>query len=1243
MVSIKSSRNIFFVIWVLVWLYLAMPVYAIDDIGDDSSPILNQDTPYELPQQILPALDNTTYLYYFESDDALLTPDQPAKRYSFGTLPDEKVTLLVYGLDDLVMPQLALYNAEGELVRQGTRPLNPYITGLEFEAGDKELFFFEVAAENNATGVVRVMLFEGDPYDDDLTLLDTINPLLPGRAFLVAGDHIDAAIDGLNVRVEVLPVPRFEDDRPEVFASRGTEAQYPSIDERFTPDVQRGWANTADVPIYTINVRAAPEPLSSVTELISYNKSLNLNTFFYFEYHLIIGKGSVPQLLLRGDDCQSNPNRPECIRSTGEPTGRGDATTIVPVRNDPPPPEVVLVLPPLPTIGDTPPPFVFEIPTVTFDCALANPDVDINIINGTDANDIIGGTGCRERILAGGGNDSIDGSIRSDELFGEDGDDFFFDWATDSVYFFSNPADNDFFDGGAGIDTLQVIVPASVGTCFGFFCEIATYTATVNYGGGLAGNVLINENYVEQFFIFPPFINIDTLQINTFQNMENISTSGNTNELFNITPDNNNNIFNAGAGTDTISYAAYGADITFDVSSTTSVITTPANAGFEDTPYNFEIYNGGSGVDTVNIINTSNFDTIINGINVNVNLPDRYNTGEGDDEITLRNIGDRAVTIDGGIGNDVITVERIETNIDTLIGGTGVDTLIYNATALLPNLPALFVDYNAGGNGEIRNNATNALLDIFQDMDNITTDSDAGDVFSIEFDGLNNEFRASGALNDFNDGDTADFGATATGITFTLNAAESFTATQGMGATDTLFSFETLIGTAANDTFNITRADYFQPTFGNGIQGGGGDDIFNITPEGFGLALFDGGTNTLVGDTININDPANTGIEINYAATGDFSITVSGETDDARNFENITTAAAADEFFVAADAVNNTFDGAGGVDTFTATTAVTFNIGATTTVVGGGGTDTLLNIENVVGSAGNDIFNIDIEATGTPITLNGGMGNNLFVFNGVADAANGTRTITITNMAGGANWLSFNGITGAGLTIDMNSLVQNQFGTFVINLNAVMTRLIGTNQADTITGTAGNDIIDAAGGNDSVDGNPGSDIIYGGLGDDDLDGDDISGVGGGNDVVYGGAACAGLNTPAGSYILAVPANSADGDDMIVGGTGSDILYGGNNNSAEANANNCDDGVDRVSDPNNGDADILYGGNNNTTAGADGTDANDLLVSVDESGNGAEDTAFAGNNNTGGGTGTDGAGDTAVGDVGDTLGNGNNPP
>ncbi|HEX8388245.1 MAG TPA: hypothetical protein VF636_04445, partial [Sphingomonas sp.] len=92
----------------------------------------------------------------------------------------------------------------------------------------------------------------------------------------------------------------------------------------------------------------------------------------------------------------------------------------------------------------------------------------------------------------------------------------------------------------------------------------------------------------------------------------------------------------------------------------------------------------------------------------------------------------------------------------------------------------------------------------------------------------------------------------------------------------------------------------------------------------------------------------------------------------------------------------------------------------------------------------------------------------------------------------------------------------------------------GTENADTITGGAGDDEIAGLGGGDQLDGGAGRDELYGDAGDDRLnggDGEDLLDGGAGDDVLTGGAGFDRID-------------GGDGNDVIDGGAGSDFIAGG---------------------------------------------------------------------------------------------------
>jgi hypothetical protein len=157
--------------------------------------------------------DGAVYLYYFESSEAALDSTTPDALFAFGTLPKENVTLVAYGLDDIIEPRLTLTDVDGNVIAEGQPTGNPFVTIHQFEAKEDRRYNFKISRKNTDTeakGLVRVMVFEGDPIADDTTYLDNVNPLLPGRSFMVAGKPKVGDGGGLRMAVEALPITRFE-------------------------------------------------------------------------------------------------------------------------------------------------------------------------------------------------------------------------------------------------------------------------------------------------------------------------------------------------------------------------------------------------------------------------------------------------------------------------------------------------------------------------------------------------------------------------------------------------------------------------------------------------------------------------------------------------------------------------------------------------------------------------------------------------------------------------------------------------------------------------------------------------------------------------------------------------------------------------------------------------------------------------------------------------------------------------
>jgi len=160
--------------------------------------------------------------------------------------------------------------------------------------------------------------------------------------------------------------------------------------------------------------------------------------------------------------------------------------------------------------------------------------------------------------------------------------------------------------------------------------------------------------------------------------------------------------------------------------------------------------------------------------------------------------------------------------------------------------------------------------------------------------------------------------------------------------------------------------------------------------------------------------------------------------------------------------------------------------------------------------------------------------------------------------------------------------------------------IIGTSEADTLTGGAGDDVLNGQGGADRLFGGEGNDVLSGGAGDDflrgnagddTLDGDD------GNDTLFGSNGHDTLNGGKGDDVL----NGQGGADRLFGGEGNDVLTGGD--GADFLRGNAGDDVLDGDDGN----DTLFGSNGHDTL--NGGNGNDVL-----NGQGGADRLFGGEGN-----------------------------
>lgn len=461
-----------------------------------------------------------------------------------------------------------------------------------------------------------------------------------------------------------------------------------------------------------------------------------------------------------------------------------------------------------------------------------------------------------------------------------------------------------------------------------------------------------------------------------------------------------------------------------------------------------DILNGGNDNDTASFVNAFSGGSMT-GVTVDLNVQGvaQNTVAAGLDTLTgIENLvgsalndtltGDgNANVIEGGLGNDV------------LVGGGGVDTASFAAAA-----SGVTVSLAAQGAAQ----TTGAGSDTLSGFENLEgsafSDSLAGDANANTLSGgagddtLNPGANAVGVMDVLDGGvgsDTASFVGLG-GVTAILNGATDGTVLIGGIPAATLRSIENLLGGDGNDTLVGDGNN-------NVIEGGLGNDVL-VGGEGVDTLSFRGATAV----TVNLGGPAtqNTGLGFD---------TIIG-------FENVRTGSGADS--ITGDGNDNVFfegggadvyDGAGGSDTVdysAATSSLTVNLNTVTAQNTGSstGSDTITNVENVVGAAG-----FANNLTGGSTTANrlvGGLIADFLIGSGLGD----------TLIGGGGNDVIF--------------------GDYVNTFNT------GPATAD------GADVIEGGAGNDQLVGGMGNDILRGGSGDDTLVGGIGNGTSAGLSTVY---------------------------------------------------------------------------------------------------------------------------------------------
>ncbi|HRK99054.1 MAG TPA: calcium-binding protein, partial [Trichococcus flocculiformis] len=515
--------------------------------------------------------------------------------------------------------------------------------------------------------------------------------------------------------------------------------------------------------------------------------------------------------------------------------------------------------------------------------------------------------------------------------------------------------------------------------------------------------------------------------------------------------------------------------------------------------------------------------------------PDHITGGTGNDLLDGRGSND---TIDGGSGNDTIFGGRGN---DTLTGGEGDDSLV-------------------GGEGNDR-----YVYTLGDGHDTIRDDSDStADV--IRLNGVN--------LSD---------------VTFSRVAFDLILTIAGGGSVTIKYHFSAnRVETAAfddNQAFSLSSINLPAPQYGTD-----GDDTIN----GLGTVVNDiiyagagndsvnagGGADTIYGedgdDTIHGDD----GNDVLYGGAGNDFITDSGGDD------SIYGGAGNDR--IRSYAGFDLIDGGDGIDEvdFSWVGTGRFDVDLTLGLIPGNTPDTLISIENVTGTQGDNLItgsavgNLIDGLTGNDTllgmagndTLYGGSGNDsLNGGTGVDSMVGGTGndTYVIDDIGDIIVEYTSEGIDTVETTI--NHTLGNYFenltlltGDLTGRGNDYANRITGSDGSDTLEGLAGNDSLYGGAGDDRIDGGEGNDLMVGGSGNDTYVVNSTSDtvteiVGGGDDTIESSVSLTLANEVEHLVLIGDAALNGNGNGLdnritgnagansLSGAAGADTLYGGAGN------------------------------------------------------------------------------------------------
>ncbi|MGL4316710.1 MAG: beta strand repeat-containing protein [Pseudomonas sp.] len=773
--------------------------------------------------------------------------------------------------------------------------------------------------------------------------------------------------------------------------------------------------------------------------------------------------------------------------------------------------------------------------------------VSIENLIGSNYNDTLIGNSANNTLDGGLGNDTLNGMGGADRLIGGDGSDLYY-------------VDN------AGDVVIETNATSSTGGIDTVYSQTTNYTLTANVENGqirLTSNANLTGNNL---------------------NNELLGNSANNTLIGGL----GNDILNGGAGIDTliggdgsdIYYVDNAADVVNETNASASTGGTDAvysyltsyalganiengrimasgTASLTGNNLNNALYagtgnnalNGGSGTDTASYLYATSAITISLAI-----TSAQATGGSGSDTLTaIENLvgsnyhdsltGNAANNrLEGGLGNDTLNGGA---GADTMVGGDGSD--IYHVDNAADVISETNAAASTGGTDTVYSYLTSYILGANIENGRIMATSTA----SMTGNSLNNLFYAGSGNNVLNGGngtDAVSYAYAGTAVTVSL-ASTGTQATSGSGS-DTLIAIENLIGSNYNDklTGNSANNSLNGGTGADTLTGGDGSDNYYVDNSG-----------DIVSETNATSSTGGTDTTHSYLANYTLTANVENGRILATGAANLTGNSLNNLLFAAAG--NNVLNGGAGIDTVSytsASTAINVNLASTAAqATGGSGSDTLIAIENLIGSNYNDkltgntannkleggLGNDTLNGGAGADTLIGGDGSDIYYVDNAADVVSETNA---TPNVGGidlvqsylANYTLTGNIENGGIVASDNAnltgntldnVLYSGIGNNILNGGGGMDtvsyafassaikasldsnntqatggsgsdtfisieNLIGSNYNDTLTGNAANNRLEGGAGNDTLSGGAGNDTLLDGAGQDRLTGD------AGNDV-----------------------------------------------------------------------------------------------------------------------------------------------